>query len=107
MKIRQLIFSILLLVATVARAQFHSVDWSAVRCDSLLPVCTQVVELPPEQEENFQMLSPHEDAQVQAAVDKLSDTSDPIVPDPEPPVTDPSVTDPTGTEPTATGTTKA
>ena len=46
MKIRQLIFSILLLVATVARAQFHSVDWSAVRCDSLLPVCTQVVELP-------------------------------------------------------------
>ena len=61
---------------------------------------TQVVELPPEQEENFQMLNPHEDAQVQAAVDKLSDTSDPIVPDPEPPVTEPSETEPTSTEPT-------
>ena len=61
---------------------------------------TQVVELPPEQEENFQMLNPHEDAQVQAAVDKLSDTSDPIVPDPEPPVTDPSETEPTSTETT-------
>ena len=33
---------------------------------------TQVVELPPEQEENFQMLNPHEDAQVQAAVYYLS-----------------------------------
>lgn len=61
---------------------------------------TQIVELPPEQEENFQMLNPHEDAQVQAAVDKLSDTSDPIVPDPEPPVTDPSETEPTSTETT-------
>ena len=70
---------------------------------------TQVVVLPPEQEENFQMLSPHEDAQVQAAVDKLSDTSDPIVPDPEPPVTEPTETEPTDTETTAgetTGTTK-
>ena len=63
-------------------------------------VPTQIVALPPEQEENFQMLSPHEDAQVQAAVDKLSDTSDPIVPDPEPPVTEPSETEPTATEPT-------
>ena len=63
-------------------------------------VPTQIVALPPEQEENFQMLNPHEDAQVQAAVDKLSDTSDPIVPDPEPPVTEPSETEPTATEPT-------
>ena len=46
MKIRQLIFSFMLLCATVASAQFHSVDWGAVRGDSLLPVCTQVVELP-------------------------------------------------------------
>lgn len=66
---------------------------------------TQVVELPPEQQENFQMLSPHEDAQVQAAVDKLSDTTDPIVPDPEPPVTDPSETEPTATETTGGETT--
>ena len=66
---------------------------------------TQVVELPLEQEENFQILSPHEDAQVQAAVDKLSDTSDPIVPDPEPPVTEPSETEPTATEPTGGETT--
>ena len=63
-------------------------------------VPTQIVALPPEQEENFQILSPHEDAQVQAAVDKLSNTSDPIVPDPEPPVTEPSETEPTATEPT-------
>ena len=46
MKIRQLIFSFMMLCATVASAQFHSVDWGAVRGDSLLPVCTQVVELP-------------------------------------------------------------
>ena len=46
MKIRRLIFSLLLLLATVAKAQFHSVDWGAVRGDSLLPVCMQVVALP-------------------------------------------------------------
>ena len=46
MKIRQLIFSLLLLFATAANAQFHSVDWGAVRGDSLLPVCTHVLDLP-------------------------------------------------------------
>ena len=46
MKIRQLIFSLLMLCATVAKAQFHSVDWSAVRGDSLLPQCTHVMDLP-------------------------------------------------------------
>ncbi len=46
MKIRQLIFSLLLLYATLAKAQFHSVDWGTVRGDSLLPQCTHVVDLP-------------------------------------------------------------
>ena len=46
MKMRQLIFSFLLLCAVTARAQFYNVDWNASRGDSLLPVCTQVVELP-------------------------------------------------------------
>ena len=46
MKIRRLIFSLLLLCATVVKAQFHSVDWGAVRGDSLLPQCTHVVDLP-------------------------------------------------------------
>ena len=46
MNIRQLILSILLLCAQAVSAQFHSVDWSAVRGDSLLPMCTQVLELP-------------------------------------------------------------
>ena len=46
MKIRQLIFSLLLLFVTAANAQFHSVDWSAVRGDSLLPVCMHVLDLP-------------------------------------------------------------
>lgn len=69
-------------------------------------VPTQIVALPPEQEENFQTLSPHEDAQVQAAVDLLSEPTDPIVPpDPEPPVTEPSETEPTGTETTGSTTT--
>ena len=46
MKIRQLILIILLLFATAAKAQFHPVDWGAVRGDSLLPVCTHVLDLP-------------------------------------------------------------
>ncbi|MBQ5887952.1 MAG: hypothetical protein IIW77_01590, partial [Bacteroidaceae bacterium] len=46
MKIRHLIFSILLLCVTAVRAQFYSVGWETLRGDSLLPVCTQVVELP-------------------------------------------------------------
>ena len=46
MKIRQLIFSLLLLFAMAVKAQFHTVDWGAVRGDSLLPVCTHVVDLP-------------------------------------------------------------
>lgn len=45
MKIRQLIFLFLLLCATAVRAQFHSVDWGAERGDSLLPVCTHIVDL--------------------------------------------------------------
>ncbi len=46
MKIRQLILTLLLLCSAAVRAQFHSVDWDNLRGDSLLPVCTQVVELP-------------------------------------------------------------
>ena len=46
MKIKQLIFSLLLLFAMAVKAQFHTVDWGAVRGDSLLPVCTHVVDLP-------------------------------------------------------------
>ena len=46
MKARHLIFSILLLCVTAVRAQFLSVGWETLRGDSLLPVCTQVVELP-------------------------------------------------------------
>lgn len=46
MKIRQLIFSLLLLFATAVNAQFHSVDWGTMRGDSLLPMCTHVVDLP-------------------------------------------------------------
>ena len=46
MKIRQLIFTVLLLCTAAVKAQFHTVDWSTVRGDSLLPLCTQVVELP-------------------------------------------------------------
>ena len=36
----------------------------------------QAVSLPPEQEAIWQLLSPHEDAQVQAAVDKLEESSE-------------------------------
>ena len=46
MKIRQLIFTVLLLCTAAVKAQFHTVDWSTVCGDSLLPLCTQVVELP-------------------------------------------------------------
>ena len=46
MKIRHLILSVLLLCVTAVRAQFLSVGWDTLRGDSLLPVCTQVVELP-------------------------------------------------------------
>ena len=46
MKTRQLIFTVLLLCTAAAKAQFHPVDWSTMRGDSLLPLCTQVVELP-------------------------------------------------------------
>ena len=44
MKARRLILFLLLLCTVMARAQFHSVEWS--RGDSLLPVCTQVIDLP-------------------------------------------------------------
>ena len=46
MKIRQLILTQLLLFATAVNAQFHSVDWGTVRSDSLLPMCTHVLDLP-------------------------------------------------------------
>ena len=46
MKTRQLIFTVLLLCTAAVKAQFHTVDWSTVCGDSLLPLCTQVVELP-------------------------------------------------------------
>lgn len=46
MRIRQLIFSLLMLSATALQAQFVQVDWSRHSGDSLLPVCSQVVELP-------------------------------------------------------------
>ena len=36
----------LLVMCVVVRAQFCTVDWSAVRGDSLLPLCTQMVDLP-------------------------------------------------------------
>ena len=74
---------------------------------------TEVVELPPEQAAIYQMLSPHDDAQVQAAVTKLettaelpgNNTTDPTTPDN---VTDPTDTDATGestTDPSAGETT--
>lgn len=68
-------------------------------------VPSQTVELPPEQEANFDMLTPNEDVQVQAAVDKLSESSDQPIVTPDPSVTAPSVTEPTGTETTGTETT--
>ena len=46
MKIRQLIFSLLLLFVTAVKAQFYTVDWGAVRGDSLLPQCAHVLDLP-------------------------------------------------------------
>ena len=44
--IRQTLFALLLLCAATARAQFVQVDWGGTRGDSLLPVCTQVIDLP-------------------------------------------------------------
>ncbi len=70
------------------------------------------VVLPPEQAENFQMLSPYEDAQVQAAADRLETLikqpdTDAIIPtDPTDP-TDTDATDPSTTETSATSTTSA
>ena len=46
MRIKDIFVALCLLCASVARAQFAEVDWSAVRGDSLLPVCTQVIDLP-------------------------------------------------------------
>lgn len=65
---------------------------------------SEEVVLPPEQA--GQVLSPNEDAQVQAAVDRLEETPDQPIVDPNPPggVTDPSVPSPTvpsGTDTTA------
>ena len=57
------------------------------------------VVLPPEQAEN-QMLSPYEDAQVQAAVDKLEEAVDQPSVDPDPPVNDTTTTTPSQSETT-------
>ena len=76
------------------------------------------VVLPPEQAAIHQLLSPHDDAQVQAAVTKLEltvelpgvgDNTDPIVPGPttDPTGTDGTATDGTGTDTTAGTTTTA
>lgn len=46
MRLRNLLLVIGLLCAFTARAQFADVEWSSQRCDSLLPVCTQVIDLP-------------------------------------------------------------
>ena len=43
---RILFFIISLLLPSVMHAQFAEVDWSVYRGDSLLPVCSQVVDLP-------------------------------------------------------------
>ncbi len=43
---RQTLFALLLLCAATVRAQFVQVDWSGAHGDSLLPVCTQVIDLP-------------------------------------------------------------
>ena len=64
----------------------------------------QAVTLPPEQEAIWQLLSPHEDAQVQAAVDKLEESSDlPIGGTTDPGLNIPGTT--TGTETDGTDTT--
>ena len=46
MKLRQLISSLLVMCVVAVQAQFCTVDWGIVRGDSLLPFCTQVVDLP-------------------------------------------------------------
>ncbi|MBE6297275.1 MAG: type IX secretion system sortase PorU [Bacteroidales bacterium] len=46
MNIKKIYFSLLAFAATVAQAQFVSVDWAGSRGDSILPECTAVVELP-------------------------------------------------------------
>lgn len=50
MRLRNLLLVIGLLCAFTARAQFVGVEWSSQRCDSLLPVCTQVIDLPADYE---------------------------------------------------------
>lgn len=46
MRMYRFILSVLLLCASAAHAQFVSVDWSKHRGDSLLPLCTDVINLP-------------------------------------------------------------
>ena len=46
MRLRWMLSVLLLLCAFTARAQFVDVEWPSQRCDSLLPVCTQVIDLP-------------------------------------------------------------
>lgn len=50
MNMRKSIIPALLMIVHVAQAQFISVDWSANGCDSLLPVCTDAVNLPADYE---------------------------------------------------------
>ena len=73
----------------------------------------QAVSLPPEQEAVWELLTPHEDAQVQAAVDKLEEnadlpingTTDPTTPSID--ITDPTETGTDDTDATDTGSTTA
>ena len=46
MRTKNILFALCLLCAFTARAQFADVQWSSLRGDSLLPHCTQVVDLP-------------------------------------------------------------
>ena len=46
MKIKKIIFFLLLLCPLWMQAQFDAVDWYSSRTDSVLPVCTSVIDLP-------------------------------------------------------------
>ena len=46
MNIKKIIFPLLLLCPLWMQAQFYNVDWYSLRADSVLPVCTSVIDLP-------------------------------------------------------------
>lgn len=46
MRIKNILFALCVLSVFTARAQFAEVKWSSARGDSLLPMCTQVLDLP-------------------------------------------------------------